>query len=377
MKKLALVLTGGGARAAYQVGVLHAIAEITGYKKIPFSIISGYSAGAINGALLASQDGDFLAATQYMVDIWSSLTAEKVFKVGAISLSKIAYRWMLERSTGGLTDGNKKNQITYLLDTSPLNDLVREKINFKVLNENIKRGLFHAFEISATNYRTGYSTAFYNGDKDIKDWSRLNRHSLRTEITAEHVLASSAIPLFFPPVKIGDSFFGDGMVRLNMPLSSAIHLGAEKLMVIGSRGPSVISEADGPSGITLGEIIGTVLNGLFFDPLDGDLERVARINRGVSAMTLEEQAHQPDGLKVVPVLSLFPQKDITRDATCELSRMPSTLAYMLRGIGVSDTKGFDLLSYLAFEPDFLNELVRSGREDTMQRKDEILTFVES
>lgn len=369
-KRLALVLTGGGARSAYQVGVLRAIAELTGLERNPFSIISGYSAGALNGTWLASRSEDFEGATRHMVDTWSRLTADSIFKVGAFSLSRIAYRWILDRGKGGLG----KNQITYLLDTSPLAKLIRDKIDFKALNEHVENSLFHAISVSATDYRTGRSVAFYNGHRGIQDWSKLNRRSVRTLISAEHVLASSAIPIFFPPVRIGDSYFGDGMVRLNTPLSSAIHLGAEKILVIGSRGPMGAPSHSKNGGITLGEIMGTILNGLFFDSLDGDLERLARINRAIAVMSPKEKENQPDKLREIPILNLSPQSEVTQASSCEVSRMPATLAYLLRGIGVSGTKGSDLLSYLAFEPKFLSSLIQAGHGDTMKRRHEVLEF---
>lgn len=375
-KKLALVLTGGGARAAYQVGVLRAISEITGFEKNPFAIISGFSAGALNGVWLASQSENFDSVTKNMVETWSSLTADHIFKVGPVSLGRIAYRWIFDRSAGGLKSG--KNQITYLLDTAPLAEFIKNKINFNALNENIQNDLFHAISVNATDYRSGQSVAFYNGHTDIQDWTKLNRKSFRTVISAEHVLASSAIPIFFPPVRIGTSYFGDGVVRLNSPLSSAIHLGAEKLLVIGNRRPSFIEQPPRTTGdgITLGEIVGTILSGLFLDSLDGDLERIARINRGIAAMTAEAKATQPDGLREVPILSLAPQNELARAPAGELARMPTTFSYLLRGIGVSESKGSDLLSYLAFEPKYLGTLIQSGYEDTLERKSEILEFFE-
>lgn len=375
-KKLALVLTGGGARAAYQVGVLRAISEITGFKKNPFAIISGFSAGALNGVWLASQSEDFKSVTKHMVDTWSSLTADNVFKVGPISLGRIAYRWIFDRGAGGLKSG--KDQITYLLDTHPLAELIKNKINFNALNENIQNDLFHAISVNATDYRSGQSVAFYNGHADIQDWTKLNRKSYRTVLSAEHVLASSAIPIFFPPVRIGSSYFGDGVVRLNSPLSSAIHLGADKLLVIGNRRPSFIEQPPRATGdgITLGEIVGTILSGLFLDSLDGDLERIARINRGIAAMSAEAKATQPDGLREVPILSLAPQNELARAPAGELARMPTTFSYLLRGIGVTENKGSDLLSYLAFEPKYLSSLIQTGHQDTLERRSEILNFFE-
>lgn len=373
-KKIGLVLTGGGARAAYQVGVLRAMAEFMGDIETPFSIISGYSAGALNGAWLASQKGSFLEVTQNLWNIWSSLTAERIFKVDALSLSQIALRWISDRSVGGLV--NQKKSITYLLDTAPLADLIKESIDFDVLNSNIERGLFHAVSFSATDYRTGQSVAFFNGHSEIPDWQRLNRVSLRTRFEANHILASSAIPIFFPPVQIGSSFFGDGMVRLNSPLSAAIRLGSEKLLVIGIRGPSSTSHPVHleTTSISVGEIVGTILNGLFFDSLDSDLDRMLRINRAVAAMNPTEVAAQPFRFREIPILTLTPTTDATEAPHCQLSQMPFSLRILLSGLGVSGGRGADLLSYLAFEPAILKSFLQSGYNDTIERKEPILKF---
>jgi NTE family protein len=375
-KKLGLVLTGGGARAAYQVGVLRAIAHITGHQKNPFAVISGLSAGAINGAWLASYSENFDRGTKCMWETWSQLTADQIFKTGPFSLTSIAARWLKDRSLGGL---QKRSQITYLLNTEPLRELIQTRINFDAINKYVETGQLHAFAVTAVDYRTGHSTAFYNGNKKIKNWEKLNRISVRTEITAEQVMASSAIPIFFPPVKIGDSYYGDGMVRVNTPLSPAIHLGADKLLVIGIRGPSSTSLPETPraDSITVGEIAGTILNGLFFDSIDGDLERLRRINRTLSVMTPTELAKQPDHLRTVPILALTPSQEVAELPACELSRLPLPMAFLLRGIGVSAEKGQDLLSYLAFEPKFINSLLELGYEDAIKKKYQILEFFET
>jgi NTE family protein len=375
-KKIGIVLTGGGARAAYQAGVLRGIAEVTGNLSNPFSIISGYSAGALNGAWLASQKGSFPEVTEKLWEIWSSLTAEKIFKVDTLSLSQIAWRWVRDRSIGGIV--GQKKQITYLLDTSPLAKLIQDSIDFETLNANIESGLFHGLSFAATNYRTGQSVSFYNGHAGIQDWKRLNRVSLRTKIKPSHVMASSALPIFFPPVQIENSFFGDGMVRLNSPLSAAIHLGAEKLLVIGVRGPSGTSHPVNleVKNISVGEIVGTILNGLFFDSLDADLDRMTRINMAVAAMTLSERESQPFRFREIPVLTLTPTKEITEISLCQASQMPLTLNVLLRGIGVSGGRGSDLLSYLAFEPIFLRSLLEAGYNDSIQKKETILNFFE-
>jgi NTE family protein len=376
-KKVALVLTGGGARAAYQVGVLRAIAELPHLKKNPFSIISGYSAGAINGAWIAGHRGHFSEATRSLWDTWASLTPDKIFATDMLSLGKIGIRWIKDRSFGAFLKQEK--QITYLLDTDPLRRLITENIDFDILNTKIEKGLFHAISFSATDYRTGHSVAFYNGHQDIKDWKTLNRISVRARINSDHIMASSAIPIFFPPASLGDTYYGDGMIRLNSPLSSSIHLGADKLLVIGIRGPSSTTKSTNVEAnpISVGEIMGTILNGLFFDSLDSDLDRIARINKAIASLTAEQRKSQPYHFREIPVLPLNPTKEVADIPQCEISRMPLTINILLKGIGVSGGRATDLLSYLAFEPAFIKSLLDSGYEDTMKRKQHILEFFEA
>jgi len=367
-----LVLTGGGARAAYQVGVLRAIADITKFETHPFQIISGFSAGAINGTWLASHTCNFETATQHMWAEWSQLRPENVFRTDLKSVSTIAGQWIRELGLGGL----KEKQITYLLDTTPLRKFVETKIDFKALNTSLRSGQLYGMSVTATNYHTGHSTAFFWGSERIRDWENLNRISMRTEMTARHVMASASIPIFFPPVKIGSSFYGDGMIRLNAPLSAAIHMGAERLMVIGIRGPSSTSEASNKktSHISLGEIAGTILNGLFFDALDADLARMERINRTLALLSEKELRKHPDQLRPIPLLSMKPSQEVACMPSRELAKMPRTLRFFLKGLGMTSDKGTDLLSYLAFEPKYLISLLELGYEDTMSKKYQVLEF---
>ncbi len=373
----ALVLTGGGARAAYQVGVLRAIADITKAERNPFQIISGFSAGAINGTWLASHSCSFQQATQFMWDQWAALSTEKVFRSDLLSVTRIASQWMTELAMGGFK--KKEGQITYLLDTSPLYQFIKTQIDFKTLNGFLQSGELHGISVTAANYHTGHSTAFFWGNSQIRDWEKLNRISVRTEMRPEHVMASSAIPIFFPPVKIGDSYYGDGMIRLNAPLSSAIHMGADRLMVIGIRGPSSTSEASNKktATISLGEIAGTILNGLFFDALDADLARMERINRTLSMLSEDKLLHHPDQLRKVPVLSMKPSEEVACLPLQELAKMPGTLRFFLKGLGLDEQKGADLLSYLAFEPKYLLSLLELGYEDTMTKHHQVEEFFDA
>lgn len=371
--KTGLVLTGGGARAAYQVGCLRAIAEITGFKENPFAIISGFSAGAINGAWLASRSEDFQSATRRMWDAWAHIEAAEVFRTDSASLARIGLQWLRSRTIGGLNPGK---QITYLLDTAPLADLLAREIDFEQLEENIRRRKLRGLAIVAANYHTGKSTAFFAGGCDIKNWEGHNKVSVRCSLSAEHILASAAIPVFFRPVRIGDSFYGDGMVRLSAPLAPAIHMGADRLLVIGvkAEAPNDQPGAPAPPQVTLSEIAGTILNGLFFDSLDNDLSRLDKINRSIAAVEKDGFSFEAAKLKSVPYLSIKPSRPMGTAPGCELSKFPFAIRFLLQGLGVSDQTGADLMSYLAFESTFTTSLLEQGFADTQARAVEIREF---
>lgn len=374
-KKIALVLTGGGARAAYQVGILRAISDIMQFKENPFRIISGFSAGAINGAWLAGHSENFETVTKCMWEAWSSLHSEKIFKTNPVSLFFTGGRWIKDLSSGGWLGASK---ITYLLNTSPLRSFLESNIDFKAIRENIHSGRLSGISVCATNYQTGVSTAFFDGHTEIKDWERTNRISRKNEITLDHVMASAAIPIFFPPIKLNDAYYGDGMIRMNAPLSPAIHMGAEKLFVIGIRSKNEqvpAQSADGPS-ISLGDIAGTLLNGLFFDSIDADIERMQRINRTLSLMTPEQLQKDPDSLRPVPMLYLKPSKEVMDAPNYQMSSLPRTLRFLLKGIGVTEETGKDMLSYLTFEKDYLTSLLELGYSDGHANESRIRAFFE-
>lgn len=372
--RIGIVLTGGGAHAAYQVGVLRAISAITNFTQNPFRIISGYSAGAINGAWLAGHADNFEQAVESMWDEWAALTTDKVFNSDVPNVLYMAARWIKDRSFGGVHQNQR--QINYLLDTSPLQKFIQTRINYEGLRRHLQNDTMFGISITAVNYHTGQSVTFYSGNKDIQDWKSLNRVSIRTDLGPDHVIASAAIPIFFPPQKIGDYHYGDGMVRLNAPLSAAVKMGAEKLLVIGIRGENsqLVAAPEQNGNVTIGEIAGTILNGLFFDSLDTDLARLERINRTVSLMSKEERERSKDHLRQIPVLVMRPGPETAQWPQCEFERMPGTLKFLLKGIGLKENRGVDLLSYLAFETQYLRSLLESGYEDTMKRKSDIEEF---
>lgn len=370
MKKLGLVMTGGGARAAYQAGAVRAIYEILAKPKSLFEIITGNSAGAINSTYLAANAENWDVATSNLIDLWTRIRPQNVYDLRARTISELGLKWLGGTVFGGL--GPRGGKSNYLLDTKPLLQLFNREVDFKDIKRNIDNGTLYGMALSTTNYNSGSSVVFYQGNENIADWSRSDRFSYRTDLKVEHVMASAAIPFFFPPVQIEDSFFGDGCIRQTTPLSPAIHLGADKLIGIGVRYPHnqarmkdlAFSPFDNP---TMGQIAGVMLNAIFLDSLDSDVERLQRIN----SLILEGQ--HPE-LKAVPILMIKPSKDLGKMTESLSAEMPPVLRYLLKGIGVSDTEGLDLLSYLAFDESYTKPLIELGYEDTYRMKEEILRF---
>ncbi len=363
-------MTGGGARAAYQVGVVRALYEILGKKQHLFDVISGNSAGGINSTYLAANSENWDVATNNLLELWCRLKPQAVFDLRTRTISDLGLKLVSGTVFGGLSP--KGPSINHLLDTSPLRRLAEREINFSHIHQNIERGNLRGLSLATTNYNSGSNVIFFDGASDIRDWSRSDRFSKRTFIDANHLMASAAIPLFFPPVKIDTSYFGDGCIRQTTPLSPAIHLGAEKLIAIGVRHPhhhekmKTLSFQPFPDP-TMGVIAGIMLNAIFLDSLDSDVERLKRINELIS-----EGAH-PE-LKTVPLLVIRPSQDLGKMSVNITDELPPILRYLLKGIGVSETEGLDLLSYLAFDESYTRPLIELGHEDTYKMKDEILAF---
>jgi NTE family protein len=377
---LGLVLTGGGARAAYQVGALRAIADLAGARGARlFQVVSGVSAGAVNSAAIAARADDFPRATRELWGMWSTLTPDLVYRTDLRSLSHIGSRWLRDVSLGGAL-GLGASGVNHLLDTRPLHRLLQARLPIERIPARIADGSLHALAITATNYATGTSVTFFDGVPGIVPWQRSTRIGVRQALSVEHVLASAAIPLFFPPVRVAGAWYGDGCVRMSAPLSPAIHLGAERLIAIGIRYQRTDLEvlalnrerrADEP---TLSDLAGVLLNAVFLDALDGDLERVERINRTLALIPDGSAQQQP--LRPVPVLALRPSEDLGRLAAQQYEHLPSTLRYFLSGLGATGDRGWDLVSYLAFEPVYIRRLLDLGYRDTIARGDEVRAFLE-
>ena len=377
MAHTGLVLTGGGARAAYQVGALQALAEIAPPGKIPFDIIAGISAGAINGVALATGAEDFQDAVRRLSATWSTLNQDRIFRTGALRLASIGGRWIRDLSAGGLvgrTDG-----INYLLDSSPLRSLVSTEIPIARMRRHLRAGRLRAVAVSATNYHTGVGVTFFEGAGDIQPWTRSTRMGIRQRITVDHVMASSAIPVFFPPVALGGSFYGDGCVRMTYPMSPAIHLGADRIVAVSVRYLRTPEETlahetiEGTDRMPLSEIAGVLLNAVFLDSVDSDFERLNRMNQTL-ALIPRERLEKLE-VRPLPALVLRPSQDLGKLASDEYDRFPVMLRYLLRGIGASGHAGEDLLSYLAFEPTYVRRVMDLGYEDTIMRRDEIADFL--
>jgi NTE family protein len=373
-----LVLSGGGARAAYQVGVLRALVEILGTpQKSPFSIVTGLSAGAVNCAAIAAGAADFGGAVRHLTDTWMSLTPDAVYRTDAPRLTTLGLRWLKDLTTGGVL-GESRAQ--YLLDTAPLRALLANEIDLSRLRAHFDAGTLRGVALSATNYLTGTTVTFYDGVPGLTPWARYNRIAVRESLTIDHVMASTAIPIFFPPIPIDGRMFGDGGIRMTAPLSPAIHLGADKVLAIGVRyfrtpeNTIALNRDTRAHGVSIAQIGGVLLNGLFLDSLDNDLERLQRINRTLSLIPGQLRATHPDSLRAVPALVLRPSRDLGRLAADQYEKFPAMLRHLLRGIGATSDSGWDLLSYVAFQPEYIGKLIDLGFADTLAHRLEIETF---
>lgn len=371
----ALVLSGGGARAAYQVGVLEAVNEIIPDRKANlFPIICGTSAGAINSLALATHAGDFGEAIANLNALWRDLSVDKVIKAHWQDLLRGAVR------VGGsfFNQGVGKNRPLSLLDNSPLRELLEQQIHFENLPEAIDNGRLRAVSVTAMAYSSGESVSFFQGHPDIEGWRKFHRIGLPSLLTLDHLMASSAIPGIFPTVKIGREYYGDGAIRQLSPLSTALNLGANKIFIVGvsnNRNPahwgkrSVVRHS--PS---IGQVLGHLLNSAFIDSLDSDLEHLQDINELLELVDSEQRQQNPH-LTKIDALVISPTKPLDKIAGRCVRYMPKPLRMMMRSTGAT-TKGggATMASYLMFSDKFCNELIDLGYQDAMWDREAILRF---
>ena len=377
MTNVGLVLSGGGARAAYQVGAIAGLNQILGQKQSPFSIVTGISAGAINSTALAIGADDFPAATKRLTDTWMSLTPDRVYRTDAPKLASLGVRWFKDITTGGVLGRSRAN---YLLDTAPLHELLQSALETDRLALHYASGVLRGAAVSATNYLTGTTVTFFDGDPSVKPWVRHGRIAVREALAVDHVAASAAIPIFFPPVMLDGKPFGDGGVRMTAPISPAIHLGADKIVAIGIRyfrsaeQTVTLNRELHSQTISIAQIAGVLLNAVFLDSLDNDIERLERVNRTLGFIAESERKKHPDMLRKIPVLSLRPSQDLGRLAGDQYDKFPAMLRHLLRGIGATGDSGWDLLSYVAFQPGYVGHLIEIGYSDTLAQRAAIERF---
>ncbi|NVK23551.1 MAG: patatin-like phospholipase family protein [Gammaproteobacteria bacterium] len=365
--KNALILTGGGARAAYQIGVLKAIAsQLPRNQKSPFKVICGTSAGAINAVSMACYASCFHLGVKKTEWVWKNFKTSQVYDCNWLNV--FGY---LAKNYISKYQKSQINRATSLLNNHPLSVLLSELVDFKRIDRNILSGHLDAISISASSYTDGDSISFFQSSHS-DEWRRAKRRGVKTVLTSRHLMASAAIPLVFPCVKIGDQFFGDGSIHQLSPLSPAIHLGADKILIIGVEQPKLDNHIKDPEfHPNSATITGHLLDTIFTDSLNADIERMNRINA-----TLDHTSEQKAGLKKVESLLINPSRSFNAIASKHYHSMPSAIRFLLRIAGITADSESALISYLMFEKPFTRELIELGYQDGLDRIDEILTFLE-
>jgi NTE family protein len=383
-----LILTGGGARAAYQVGVLKALVQLR-REALPhdrsnlFPVIAGTSSGAINAAALASQCDDFDAAVAALAQVWEHFSAEQVYRSDVLGVLSTSLHWLLMMTLGAIAPGLHQASERSLLDNTPLQGLLGNMVKTDRVRGLIEAGHLNALAVTASSYSSGTHVSFYDAAHTVAPWNRSQRVAVPDHISVPHLLASSAIPFVFPPVALpfagGMEYFGDGSMRQSAPISPAVHLGAERIVVIGAarlHEPPIGQRkviADYPN---LAQIAGHALSNIFLDALAVDIERLQRINHTLSLLPSGALAHT--SLRPIDLLVIAPTQRLDDLAAKHLGSLPRAVRALLRGVGVSgqgaQARGAALASYLLFESSYTQELVYLGMADTFIRRDEVRRF---
>ena len=367
--RLGLVLSGGGARGAYQVGVLKAIAELLPRDAAaPFDVICGTSAGAITASVVAAHARHFRAGVVNLERVWRNFHVGQVFRADTTSMLRAGLHWLLALVSGGWLVPPPRS----LFDNTPLRDLLERHVNFARIREALEHGHLEAFAVSAADYRRALSVAFYATGRERAPWFKAWRRGQPAELGLDHLMASAAVPFLFPPVRMDGEYYGDGAMRQSAPLSPAIRLGADRLLVLGVRPPDAArntapADAAAPS---FGQIFGFMLDTLFMDGLHADLERLERDNLLIAAAR-----SAPAGMRRIGALLVAPRIDFAEIALRCASEMPRALRVLLRSMGAAIPGGGALLSYLLFEGGYTRELIAVGYADAMRRREELQEFV--
>ncbi len=378
---IGLVMTGGGARGAYQAGVLKRVGEIKRIESYgnPFPVIGGASAGAVNGSAVAAGCDDFPLVTRTLAEMWANLRPSDVFHCDFASQAHNSLTWILDLSFGGVTGGGHARS---LLDAAPLRRFLSRHLDCERIQENIKYGNLYALAISATNFSSGKSYLFIQGAKGHPMWQRTRLVTVAARITVDHICASAAIPLIFEPVQLkiprGTAFFGDGCARLQQPLSPVIRLGAERLFAIGVRSetlsaPEVSSAEKSPS---LAKVMGVLFNVIFLDHLATDIEHLERLNHLLeSGQIVQPEVEECERIRPLKVLVVSPSVNLSDLAGQHQRDMPSMIRYLVSGLGREADSSSDLMSYMLFTSKYTRELIDIGYRDAEERIDEIEEFL--
>jgi NTE family protein len=374
-EKLGLVLAGGGARAAYQVGALQAIREILPDPKVnPFAIIAGTSAGAVNAGSLATHAEDFSNAVDNLLEVWNNFEPHHVYRSDFVGVAANSTRWIAGILFGAFIKNRQGNS---LLDNRPLEALLKRRLDFSAIARNIEAGVLDAVAITCSGYTSGQSCSFFQAAPRFEGWKRSQRVGIRCDINVEHLMASSAIPMLFPAHKLNREYFGDGSMRQIAPVSPALHLGADRVIVVGTAKIRSDSPERTRSEIypSVAQIVGHVMNSIFLDSLAVDIERLERINRTISVLPHEKLREMGLTLHHVDVLVLTPSEPLDAIAVKHVRNLPWPIRWLLRSIGAMRRGGANLASYLLFERGYCRELIQLGYHDTLARREELESFL--
>ncbi len=371
--KIGLVLTGGGAKAAYQVGVIKGILDIIPNDgKNPFQVIAGASAGAINSTFMAAYAHRPRIGISRLEQAWSSLHVSRIYRVGWPGLIRNTFRWIGQflRSSGA------KRKPLSLFMNEPLKEFLDGVIPFEKIDKNIAEGHLHAVSVTAFGYLSGDSVTFFQSVDEVNNWKRYHRLGVRHHINVKHLMASSAIPIVFPAVKIDREYFGDGSVGFLSPISPSLHMGADKIVVISIDTPDKFQQkrslqVNYPS---IAEISGRLMDSVFTDSLEGDLERLQRINATLNLIPGKTLKNHGTQLKHIDFIRFSPTIDVDKLATDHIDSLPKLLRFFLNRVGITAGDGSNILSYLLFEKSYTRRLIQQGYEDAVNRKKEILDF---
>jgi NTE family protein len=365
-----LVLTGGGARAAYQVGVVKAVRDILGNpRENPFPIVCGTSAGAVNAATLAVFADDYSRGVANLLEVWEHMHCHHIYRTDAWSIAKSGARWL-----SAVMLVSRRNPVS-LLDNTPLAEMLSRTLDFERIRANIASGALYAACVTASGYTSGQSVSFFQGASGLEGWERNQRIGASVDLKLEYLLASAALPFLFPAVKVHREYFGDGSMRQIAPVSPALHLGADRVLIVGT-GRQSPDQARSRSTVypSLAQIAGHALNSIFLDSLMVDIERLERINRTVQLIPRERLSDSSVQLRPIKVLFVSPSQPIERIAARFLHELPSTVRFILKPTGALNRSGSNLASYLLFEESFCRALIDLGYQDTISREAEVREF---